>query len=641
MKQRVIRIIFLIQVGLTYPMDLFCQGESNQATEILSNSLSKSDSITEIHQRLLSNLIETSNQHLELKRKNLQKEIELLDVRNELLQQGRSNQQRLIWGGSLIFFVIIGSLYYLYRNKQKTNERLREIDQIKAKLFADISHEFRTPLTLIKGPLEVLMAQSDLPSKSYEQLALVKRNSDRLSTLVNGINDLTKLEANKMTLAVQESDLTKHLQNVAASFASLAEQKDLIFKQTLDITNKKCYYDPVHIETIINNLLSNAFKYCDQGLIHLSARINDGRAVIQVSDTGIGLSKEDQARVFDRYFRASDPTYRSEGVGIGLALAYQLATLHKGDLKVESAQGLGSNFIFSFPIRKEAYAASELQVATGQINDHPDRIETRDQKINPRQREVVHEDEPLLLLVEDNMDMHRYLTEIFDESYRILHATDGSEGLQQATELVPDLIVSDLMMPVMDGQQLLKKVRQNEKTSHIPFIMLTANQQEQAKLDGLQAGADDYLTKPFSVEEIKLKVQNLILTREQLRHKYEAEQRIPTSRLITNEAEQNFWNRLETVVRENLSNAHFSAEDFARAMHMSRMQLHRKLKALTNESANRFLRNQRLKQASTLIQNPEWSVSDVAYEVGFTSPSYFSKCFKEKYGVAPKEYVAK
>ncbi len=570
--------------------------------------------------------------------KNKDQEIRLLNVSNDLMMQKQNIQKRLMWGGLVVFLLVMSILYYLYLLKQNTNQKLKEIDKLKSRLFADISHEFRTPLTLIKGPIEMILEKGDVPIELRNQLSIVDRNTNKLNRLVDSINDLTLLQSGEIELNIRPSNLKTHLKIISASFESMASVKGIQFNTALSLPDEYVYYDPKKLESILYNLLSNAFKFTSEGEVSLTARIIAPEKVeLQVKDTGIGLSEEDQQNIFKRYFRVSSEKVDAEGIGIGLALASELAKLHMGSISLSSQLGVGSVFTLELTISRQAYENTGLSIGSVYVPNDSN-MKTIEIPINTGVISL-HEDDQVILLVEDNVDMRRYLEDIFSGVYQVLSAENGEKGLQLADELIPDLIISDLMMPVMDGMAFLKAIKTNQKTSHIPFVMLTADHREEAKLEGLQYGADDFMTKPFSSAEIQLKVQNLIEVRKQLRAKYKEDRFVDPEVLAANDIDEQFWVRLEHVVRANLDNAHFHAADFARAMYMSRMQLHRKLKATTNLSTSIFLRSQRLKAAAQMLRDGNPSVADVAYAVGFTSPSFFSKCFKEVFGVPPNEYV--
>ncbi len=577
-------------------------------------------------------------QEIESRYQTARKEREILDLQLTQSRQRLQTQKLVYFGGAGIFFLLLISFFFYQRarRRKRRHVELEKLDALKTKLFADISHEFRTPLSLIKGPVEMLMNGPVQPNIE-KQLKIVARNSNRLNRLVDNVNSLGQLDAGKLKLQIRQVNLFEHLKVIAANFESLAQIKGLGFSTVLEIPDRLYCYDPKHLETMIYNLLSNAFKFTEIGEVQLKAIVEDSFALLTVSDTGPGLGVSDQEKIFDRYFRVEGGQQQTEGIGIGLALAYELSRLHFGNLSLHSELGKGSDFILKIPVQEGFFSTRNIPVGQEYvfISQKIDTTIADRSSIVPS----VLQDEPILLLVEDNPDMQAHLNTLFRDEYRIISASNGRQGLELALRYVPDLIVSDLMMPVMDGQEFLKALREDPKTSHIPFIMLTANQMETVKLQGLQHGADDFMTKPFSIDEIKVKVQNFIQMREMLRSKYQQDSLIDPEVLATNDTDRQFWRQLQEVVRTHLNDPEFSTEDFAEAMATSRMQLHRKMKALTGLSTSAFFRTQRIKAAAQMLREGHGNVSEVAYSVGFTSPFYFSKCFKESYGISPSQYA--
>ncbi|NND07309.1 MAG: response regulator, partial [Saprospiraceae bacterium] len=622
-KQKSIRALAQVQ---------YQKGEFKMAFESLESYLINQDSINEAQ-------LKEALQEAEVRYESSQKQQEILALQYHQAEQRSKNVRSLFVAGGLLIMLAVVTFVFYYRARQrrKTNAKLRELDDLKSKLFANISHEFRTPLSLIKGPLDLIL-QEEVVAKVREKLEVVRRNSVRLTHLIDSVSELAQLDAGKINLKVHVAKLSDHLKVMAASFESLAQSKGCTFRINIVEDQSDSHYDPQIVETIIYNLLSNAFKYAPEGEVEIKYDRDGDRASISVKDHGPGLSTEDQERVFDRYFRVENREHYSEGIGIGLALSHELAKLHHGELSLVSELNTGSTFTFIFPIGEESYTAQEISQVSpiGSSGQQPIAETLSDGAIK---MPPMHEDELVILLVEDNPDMRAHLQQLFSDDYRILLAADGIQGMEMAARFVPDLVISDLMMPNMDGRELLLRLRGDPKTSHIPFIMLTANQLDQEKLESIQAGVDDFMTKPFSIDEIRVKVENLIRLRQRLREKYAGSSVVDAEKIAANDIEQQFWSQVKEVINENLDNVDFSMGDFARAMHMSRMQLHRKLKALTGTSAAAFLRSQRIKAAAQMLKQNNSSVTDVAFDVGFSSPFYFSKCFKEQYGMAPREYA--
>jgi len=592
------------------------------------------------HTQLLDSLYEMEYQvgltELENQYQTAQKEKEIIQLKlNQTLYESR-NQKLISWGFIIGFLLLASASFYYYRSRQKTilNQHLKDLDNLKSKLFADISHEFRTPLSLISGPVELISQKVNDISIIQQELDIVRNNTKKLNHLVDSVQHLSKLDAGKMELHITVYSLPKHLNTICASFESLAQSKSLPFYVELDLPDREYCYAPDHIETIIYNLLSNAIKFTITGEIRLKASYTNGITQISVSDTGIGLSEHEKDKIFDRYHRVENNVRSIEGIGIGLALTNELVKLHLGKIEVQSTPDIGSIFTIQIPTDRAFYISKGHEVdssSTIQQNLFPPIVSE-----TIHTEKVGNKEQPVILIIEDNIEMREHIKSLFVEDYHILKSANGKEGFAQAVAEIPDIIISDLMMPIMDGISLLKAIKSDIRTSHIPFLMLTANHNEQEKLKGLELRADDFLTKPFSIEEVRLKVKNHILLREQLKVKYlnSESEGISTAEPI-NETEDRFWKNLNEVTMQNLSDASFTTDDFAKAMHMSRMQLHRKLTSLTDLSASRFIRNERLKRGHRILLTETKSISEVAYEVGFTSPSFFTHCFKEKYGVTP------
>ncbi len=610
------------------------QSEYQEAFQALDAYVSQQDSINEAE-------LKEALQEMQIKYETSQKEQEILSLQYQQAQQRNRNQRNLL--GSIGLLAVLGAMsfafYYRARQRKRAHAKLQELDQLKSRLFANISHEFRTPLSLIKGPVDLVLRDDDVGDDVKQKLNVVQRNSVRLTQLIDSVSELARLDAGKVSLKVRAGDLTEHLRIIAASFESLAQSRGCTFNVSITADSEPRYYDPDIIETILYNLLSNAFKYAPEGTVELTYQYEADQASISVADDGPGLSEEDQQRVFDRYFRVENHQQQVEGIGIGLAVSHELAKLHHGHLSVKSELGKGSTFSLGFPVSASAYAATEI--STGGAKPVQSRKVAVTAAAEPSEANLLpmHEDEQVILLAEDNPDMRAHLHQLFADEYRILLAKDGQEGVEMAKKFVPDLVISDLMMPHLNGMEFLRQLREDTKTSHIPFIMLTANRLEEAKLGSIYHGVDDFMTKPFSIDEIRLKVENLIRLRHQLREKFAETSVIDSTKLAANDTDKEFWNQVKAVINENLANAEFTTEDFAKAMYMSRMQLHRKLKALTGTSAASFMRTQRLQAAAQMLKNNNVRVTDIAFDLGFTSPFYFSKCFKEEFGVAPRDYA--
>lgn len=518
------------------------------------------------------------------------------------------------------------------------NERLKELDNLKTNFFTNISHEFRTPLSLILSPIEDL--KKKYPNESV--LEPMRRNAQRLLSLINQLLDLSKLDSGQMQVNIRKNDLVSFFKVLASSFTSLAENRGIQFEIKQNRTEAIAYFDADKIEKIVINLLSNAFKFTKNGgKVELEAVYSDDfkNVNICVRDTGIGISKAKIKHIFDRFFQVDGTHQRSyEGTGIGLALVKEMVKLHKGTIKVESIEGQGTTFSAELAIAKSSWE-DELK---NSVDDSPSEniIDTTFLLQNSRAESATfNPDDNILLIVEDNADLRQYIRGIFEQEYRIVEAIDGQDGIEKALEIIPDIIVSDLMMPRLDGFGFCNLLKTNEKTNHIPVVMLTAKANVESRIEGFELGADDYLTKPFNREELLVRVRNLINQRELLRQKYDKQVvDLKPTEVILSSIDEKFINKAKEIVEKHISESEFNVEQFAEEMNLSSVVLRRKIKAVTNQSATQFVRKYRLQKAANLLQNSADTVSNIAYQVGFESLSYFTRAFQEEFGKLPSEY---
>ena len=562
---------------------------------------------------------------------------------------------RTWWAYLLYLSVISYVIYRVYQNqlnrfrlqeeirfKDKETERLAELDQLKTQFFTNISHEFRTPLTLILGPMEQIV-------KDYARdtrFPMMQRNAQRLLELINQLLDLGKLDARQMQVNLQPGDIARFIQLLGSSFQSLAENRSITFLIHQNQPKVLANFDADKMEKIIINLLSNAFKFSENGgriemSVEYSSPIGGGGigAVITISDSGIGIDPEKLNKIFDRFYQIDSSTKRNyEGTGIGLALVKELVNLLKGTIQVESQQGVGTTFKVTIPL---VPLADSSDLSTEEVlNRFGTKTETIEKRaIENSQESSLGNDEPLLLIVEDNDDLRAYIRTVFEEAYQVIEACDGQEGLEKATEFVPDIVISDLMMPRMDGFAFCKQLKSNEKTSHIPVVMLTAKATLEDRLEGFDLGADEYLVKPFNASEIKARVRNLIKIREKLRELFRQEViELKPTEVKVNSMDKVFIQKAKMVIDKHISKSEFDVVQFAEEMNMAPVQLRRKLKALTNQTAIEFVRHYRLQRAADLLTQKAGTVSDIAFGVGFENLSYFARVFQEKYGVLPSDY---
>ncbi len=599
----------------------------------------------EIKDSLLNEEKNKSAQEMEARFQNEQKqrEIENLQAQNEIneLQLTKRENERNYLIGIVALILLLGILILrLYRIKLHSNKKLRELDELKTRFFANISHEFRTPLTLILGLVEEKLEKQ--PAQTEEQdLHIIQRNAHRLLNLINQLLDLSKMDAKSLRLHVEKTDINEHLRVIAASFSSLADQKGISFENNLSRKKIEAWFDPEKIEKIVYNLLSNAFKYTTSGgKISLTARFENDHLNMSIEDSGSGIPKDQVDKIFDRFFQVENAGVKTlKGTGIGLALVKELVELHYGNIDVKSRVGEGTKFRVRLPIARKYYKDDEVAKHGESGIFEKSHVET-DLEIPEEvfSRDSSHSE--IILVVEDDPDMLNYICRQLSDKYQIVKAHNGREGLEKAIDFVPELIVTDLMMPESDGIELCHEVRKNELTSHIPLVMLTAKADMESKLEGLETGADDYLTKPFDGRELATRVQNLITQRKNLHKKYSQSIYLEPKEITVTPKDETFVKKAIEVVDQYLDDSDFSMEIFQKEMGYSRMQLHRKLKALTDCSASEFIRNQRLKRAAQLLQDQNLNISEVCYMVGFNNLSYFTRSFRKQFGVSPKKFLA-
>lgn len=538
---------------------------------------------------------------------------------------------------TIIFFALA------YRFKQSAREKAEaakvlEMDAIKSRFFANISHEFRTPLTLMLGPLKQMEENKQEEGQQRKYIKMMRRNGDRLLQLINQLLDLSKLESGKMELQVTQTDITGLLKAIASSFDSLAEQNQINYHVHFPEDNIIGFTDRDKLEKVIVNLLSNAFRFtAANGSVSFSVEHDKKRLRFTVQDNGVGIPKEQLDKIFDRFQQVAGT---QGGSGIGLSLAKELLQLHKGQISVQSETGKGSSFRVSIPIVAEFYTATEI-INSSTVLSTAGKVSGNGTMISPHmQEEETGQDTslPLVLVAEDNTDLQQLISDTLRPHFRVQVAASGKTGLQKAIEQVPDCIISDVMMPEMDGIELCRRLKSEAATSHIPIILLTAKADSNSKIEGLQTGADDYLIKPFDGPELIIRIQNLIEQRKQLRERYsKLVISLHPDEITTPSAEQEFIQQVRRNIEEQIDNELFGVAELANAVHLSRSQLHRKLKSLTGQAPNELVRNYRLEMALQLLQQHSGTVTEIAFQTGFSSPAYFSKCFSDRYGYSPAE----
>lgn len=536
---------------------------------------------------------------------------------------------------------------------KRLNEEVLELTHSRLVFFTNISHELRTPLTLIADPVEMLLEDTGIKGKSRELLKMVQRNALALQQLVSNILDFRKIQNGKMELKLYRFDIVKTLTMWVGDFQLTAERKQI--RLHLDVDDLKGSHEMIadqeKISRIVFNLLSNALKYTPAGgEIFVSLKDEGANLRLDVRDTGKGISQDEADKIFERFFQAKGA---ASGTGIGLALVKSFVELHHGEARVESEPGKGSDFIVLIPRKQEGDSQvihNDVDIVDNSANaSASDSKNVVDESVlqyiddGDRSRGKVQQlvsentNRPTVLVIDDNTDIRQYERTLLQDEYVVLEAADGKEGLAVALKEVPDLVICDVMMPVMDGLEFTKQLKTNTATSHIPVIMLTAKNLEEHRAEGYEHGADSYITKPFHSKVLLARIENLLRQRQLLKNLYqgtkEAEKEISEAHL--EDRDKQFLKQLQAIIQKNLSDSEFGVEDMGQQIGLSRVQLYRKVKAMTGSSVVDLLRKARLAKARRLLETRSMSVSEVAYEVGFSAPSYFTKCFKEEYGMLP------
>lgn len=536
---------------------------------------------------------------------------------------------------------------------KRLNEEVLELTHSRLVFFTNISHELRTPLTLIADPVEMLLEDTGIKGKSRELLKMVQRNALALQQLVSNILDFRKIQNGKMELKLYRFDIVKTLTMWVGDFQLTAERKQI--RLHLDVDDLKGSHEMIadqeKISRIVFNLLSNALKYTPAGgEIFVSLKDEGANLRLDVRDTGKGISQDEADKIFERFFQAKGA---ASGTGIGLALVKSFVELHHGEARVESEPGKGSDFIVVIPRKQEGDSQvihNDVDIVDNSANaSASDSKNVVDESVlqyiddGDRSRGKVQQlvsentNRPTVLVIDDNTDIRQYERTLLQDEYVVLEAADGKEGLAVALKEVPDLVICDVMMPVMDGLEFTKQLKTNTATSHIPVIMLTAKNLEEHRAEGYEHGADSYITKPFHSKVLLARIENLLRQRQLLKNLYqgtkEAEKEISEAHL--EDRDKQFLKQLQAIIQKNLSDSEFGVEDMGQQIGLSRVQLYRKVKAMTGSSVVDLLRKARLAKARRLLETRSMSISEVAYEVGFSAPSYFTKCFKEEYGMLP------
>ncbi len=551
----------------------------------------------------------------------------------------------------LLYLVVLGTIIYFVLREYSNRIRLRnqleiekykhekdnELNLLKIGFFTNISHELRTPLTLILGPLDRLISSFTKDEGAKKQLKVMQRNGERLLHMVNQLLDFRKLESGKMKLQVEEADIVAFIKEISLSFNELAVQKNISFRVKSDYKSLTCFFDKNKVEIMVFNLLSNAFKFTpDQGEVLLRLKpieIEDvPRVQISVVDSGKGISTDDIENIFELFYQ-NNGSLDIKGTGIGLALTKNMVELHHGNIEVKSTEGKGSIFTITLPSQKKSYREEEWLTESKEI--YQDVEIEQDLLVDVR---PLNENLPLMLIVEDNVELNNFIGEGFTSEYEILKAYNGRKGLELALEHIPDIVISDVIMPEMDGVEMCRELKKDFRTSHIPVILLTARSAKIYQIEGLETGADDYITKPFSFELLNIRVANLIEIRRQLHERFKRQSILEPGELSITNPDEIFLQKLSKIIDENISDTELTVEFIAREIGMSHSTLYRKLIALTGKKINDFIRIYRLQRAAQLLQKSDFTINEISDNTGFSNSKYFSTCFKKEYGVTPSEY---
>ena len=580
------------------------------------------------------------------------------------------NQAKIIFTISitLALALIFGGIlfYYLKENKKinkklefKNNEiasqrnqliemmaKVKEATSARFNFFTNISHELRTPLTLIMGPLEEAMRSPKLHFTIRNNLEFINKHSLRLLRIINQLMDFRKIEEGKMNLKASENDITEFVNDIAIAFSDMARKKSISLNVVSKINGLKIWFDVTMFDKVLFNVLSNAFKYTpDNGSIHiLIDKSRDGQmVVVRIEDTGIGMSDEDASRAFDMFYQGHSRTFK--GTGLGLSLSKELISLHHGTITLNSEKGRGSRFEISLPVGNGHLKPEEIFTDT-----LPAAINYEDAKIYTTANEplsiendltIVSGKEQSILIIEDNKDMRLFLRTILGKHYEIHDAENGEKGLELAYDIVPDLIIADIILPGQTGLKVTEVLKQDIRTSHIPIILLTARASMEAQIVGIRSKADAFVAKPFNLEYLDETIKNLLRNRAVLREHYTSELPTETKYNLSSKIDRKFINEFTSLVENNLSNENFSVDNICREIGVSRVQLYRKVKALLGYNVNDYILTVRLHKSKFLLAEKDLSISEVACKVGFSTQAYFSTVFKSKFSITPSEYREK
>ncbi len=597
----------------------------------------------------------------------LDQKIEILDNQLDAYFL-RYSAQRMFLYACIIILVLVGALLVLMTkafwtknrmnaelSKQKSqleeqrdqlinlSHQLEEATHAKLAFFTNVSHDFRTPLTLIADPINQLKTSANLNEHERSLLNIVQRNITVLLRLINQILDFRKFENGKLEIHLSEFDIEQEMKDWTEAFRTLSYRKHIHFEVTADKApdSYRIIADEEKLERITYNLLSNAFKFTpENGRISVALsqfRNNEENWLrLQVKDTGIGISKEHVEHIFERFYQID---IHHAGSGIGLALVKAFVEMHHGQIHIESSEKTGTTFTVEIPMKQAGMLSEKRERNAALTNLKEGAVLDADiEMMRGKSENAMDEDKETVLVIDDNQDVRNYVKLLLQTRYTVIEAADGQEGIKQAMKYVPDAIICDVMMPIMDGMECCRRLKSEIQTSHIPVMMLTAYAMDEQKIQGYECGADSYLTKPFSAQMLMVRLRNLIENRHRLQTFF-GDQTSPTQKTLLNQTDKGFVEKLRRLIETNMANASVSVEDLGEQIGLSRTQLYRKTKALTGYSPNELLRIARLKKAAALLASTEKTISEITYEVGFSSPSYFTRCYKDYFGESPTDFL--
>jgi signal transduction histidine kinase/DNA-binding response OmpR family regulator len=520
-------------------------------------------------------------------------------------------------------------------------EKLEEVNQMKLQFFTNISHELRTPLTLILSPLEQFIREQKVDRKYHQGFLRMHHNARRLMTMINQLLDIRKSESGLMELKVVQSDIIKFCKEILLSFQTVADQSDIELSFNCEIDRFLLWFDRQQMEKVFYNLLSNAMKFTPEGgrIEMCIAQTDEDSLQIQIQDTGHGIQTEDLPYIFDRFYQAKSHEasgFGKTGTGIGLSLAKSIIDQHGGTISVDSSVGRGATF--TVKLRTTAYHFGESQKVNNYVGSEDALHYQRPIEPQGQPAQVQIQGNPSILIVEDNIDIRAYLRENFGNECTIREASNGEEGFASAKENPPDLIIADISMPKMDGIRMCAAIKSSLVTSHIPIILLTARTSLVYQLNGLETGADDYITKPFDLQLLKARAKNLIESRQKLRERFTKGFDFSPEELVISSLDEELLKTIKAVIEKHIDDSGFSVEQLATSVHMSRMQLYRKLKALTGKSPNQILRSVRMQRAAQLLENKQFNIADVTYMVGYNDLKSFRDQFRKEFGMSPSQF---